>query len=112
MLLPVTLFIEGHKIFKLTEIVNYKEGIKQTLISGLLFYLYNEVSFKALNNLNPVSHALANTLKRVVIIVSSVLFFGEKITPVGMVGAALAICGVFAYSWAGIIFKPQKKKSE
>ena len=58
MLVPVTLLMEGSKIFSLTSIANYKEGVKQMLISGILFYLYNEVSFKALNSLNPVSHAL------------------------------------------------------
>ena len=58
MLVPVTLLVEGSKIFSLFSITNYQEGVKQMLISGILFYLYNEVSFKALNSLNPVSHAL------------------------------------------------------
>ena len=109
MLVPVTLILEGPKIIKLTKILNHGEGIKQMLISGLLFYLYNEVSFKALKNLNPISHALANTLKRIVVIVSSVLFFGETMTPTGITGASLAITGIFAYSLAGYLHKPNKK---
>ena len=58
MLVPVTLLMERDKIFSLASIDNYQEGVKQMLISGILFYLYNEVSFKALDTLNPVSHAL------------------------------------------------------
>jgi solute carrier family 35, member E1 len=85
MLAPVTLFIEGERILNLTKISNYAVGVKQMLISGLLFYLYNELSFKALNNLSPVSHALANTVKRIVIIVSSVIFLGEKISYKGVI---------------------------
>ena len=111
MLAPVTIFMEGQRILKLTEIVNYAAGVKQMLISGLLFYLYNEVSFKALNSLSPVSHALANTVKRIVIIVSSVIFLGEKITFKGILGASLAISGVFAYSMASIVFKKTKSTS-
>lgn len=111
MLVPITLLMEGRTIFKLNEIKDFKEGVQQMLVSGLFFYLYNEVSFKALNNLNPVSHALANTVKRIVIIISSVIFFGETMTPIGIAGASLAILGVFAYSLAGIFFKPKSKQS-
>ena len=112
MLVPVTILMEGSKIKQLVEIANYQEGLRQMLKSGVLFYLYNEVSFKALNNLNPVSHALANTVKRIVIIVSSVIFFGETLTPIGTVGASLAIAGVFAYSMACYLCKPKKKEKE
>ena len=109
MLLPVTLILEGSKIMKMIDTMNYTEGLRQMLISGVLFYLYNEVSFKALNNLNPVSHALANTVKRIVIIISSVVFFGETMTPAGTAGAAMAVLGVCAYSMASYFYKPKKK---
>jgi solute carrier family 35 protein E1 len=73
-------------------------GLAQASVSGLLFYLYNEVSFAVLSKVNPVSHALANTLKRVVIILSSVLVFGNRLTLRGQLGSALAIAGVCSYS--------------
>ena len=62
MLVPVTVLMEGKRILSLVSVTNYQEGIKQMLISGILFYLYNEVSFRALNSLNPVSHALGTYL--------------------------------------------------
>lgn len=65
--------------------------IKYTLLSGLTFYLYNEAAFKALDRLNPVTHSVANTLKRVVIIVASCLVFQTPITMLGSVGSAVAI---------------------
>lgn len=59
---------------------------------------YNEVSFYALNIIHPVTHALGNTLKRVVMIIVSVLVLNHKFTPLGLVGCTTAISGVLAYS--------------
>ena len=51
----------------------------------------------------------ANTVKRIVIILSSVILMGETMTPFGSAGAALAMFGVFAYSMAGIYFKNKEQ---
>jgi len=110
LLLPIMLLFEGSKIIGLSIVdEKIKTGIKNAVISGILFYLYNEVSFKALSNLNAVSHALANTVKRIVIIISSVIIFSEPLTAIGKAGATLAIAGVFFYSIVQIYFKPIKK---
>merc|ERR1712146_470582 len=49
--------------------------MKFSVLSGLNFYIYNEFSFLALSKLSPVTHSVANTLKRVVIIVASCIVF-------------------------------------
>ena len=41
---------------------------------------------------------MANTVKRVVIILASVAVFKNPITPVGQASAAVAILGTFIYS--------------
>jgi solute carrier family 35 protein E1 len=76
------------------------EVAKYSLLSGLAFYLYNEASFLALDRLNPVSHSVANTLKRVVIIVASCIVFNTPITTLGSIGSAIAILGTLLYSLA------------
>ena len=55
-----------------------KEGLintlyLQTAASAIFYYLYNEVAFLTLDNVAPVTHALGNTIKRVVIILASVV---------------------------------------
>ena len=45
-----------------------------------LSYTYNEVAMLALNNVNPVTHAVANTIKRVVILLACVIFFKTPMT--------------------------------
>lgn len=56
------------------------------------------MSFYALKIIHPVTHALGNTLKRVVMIIVSVLVLNHKFTPLGLAGCTTAICGVMAYS--------------
>jgi solute carrier family 35 protein E1 len=68
-----------------------KDVIKYSLLSGLAFYLYNEASFLALEKLNPVTHSVANTLKRVVIIVASCIVFQTPMSLLGGIGSGIAI---------------------
>ena len=109
MLIPLMLLAEGSQIFAmLSRSSEHAEGLLYSVGSGLMFYLYNEVSFQALNDIHPVSHALANTLKRIVIIITSFLAFKNPIKPMGIAGTVIAIAGVGAYSLAQHYTKPQK----
>jgi solute carrier family 35 protein E1 len=69
-------------------------------VSGFLYYLYNEVAFLALSEVAPVTHAVTNTVKRVVIILASVVVFRTPVSPLGMIGSGVAIAGATAYSIA------------
>mmetsp|Transcript_47509 Transcript_47509/g.154234 ORF Transcript_47509/g.154234 Transcript_47509/m.154234 type:complete len:317 (+) Transcript_47509:90-1040(+) len=70
------------------------------VLSGLLFYLYNEVSTRALRHLSGVGHSVANTAKRAVVIVGSAVAFGEQMDWPKAVGCAIAIAGTFLYAIA------------
>ncbi|KAG5186132.1 plastidic triose-phosphate/phosphate translocator [Tribonema minus] len=103
MLVPVAGVLEGPKFsakWDAALLKGYSQDAitKHALLSGLYFYLYNEVAFLALDAVHPVVHAVGNTLKRVFIIASGVILFGNKITPLGMVGSSLAIVGVLIFS--------------
>jgi hypothetical protein len=65
--------------------------VKYSLLSGLTFFLYNEASFLALDRLSPVTHSVANTLKRVVIIVASCIVFKTPMSLIGGIGSGIAI---------------------
>jgi solute carrier family 35 protein E1 len=47
-----------------------------------------------------VTHAVGNTIKRVVIIAASILVFKNPITLQGYIGSGIAIAGVLLYSLA------------
>merc|ERR1719213_1534345 len=72
----------------------------QSILAGAFYYLYNEVAFLALGRVNPVTHAVGNTIKRVVIIVASVIAFKTPISTLGVIGSSIAIAGTLFYSLA------------
>jgi solute carrier family 35 protein E1 len=74
-------------------------------ISGFLYYLYNEVAFLALSEVAPVTHAVTNTVKRVVIILASVLVFRNPVSKLGAIGSGIAILGATLYSVAKSKYK-------
>ena len=68
------------------------------IMSGIIFYLYNEISTLALGSLSGVSHSVANTAKRAVVIVGPAFAFGESLGPAKAVGCVVAIGGVMLYA--------------
>ncbi|KAF9666384.1 hypothetical protein SADUNF_Sadunf16G0223900 [Salix dunnii] len=66
------------------------------------------VSYMILQMVNPVTHAVGNCVKRVVVIVSSVIFFQTPVSPINSIGTAMALAGVFLYSRAKRM-KPETK---
>lgn len=107
--LPIALVLEGGNISStlkaLTAAGTRKTFAVQAFLSAIFYYLYNEVAFLTLDKVAPVTHALGNTIKRVVIIIASVLVFGTTMTTKGIIGSATAIFGVFLYSLARNKFK-------
>ena len=106
MILPASLLMEGPT--KVTQAFNAALAAGYTMpqlfrllsISGFLYYIYNEVAFLALSEVAPVTHAVANTVKRVVIILASVIVFRNPVSRLGALGSAMAIAGATAYSIA------------
>lgn len=68
------------------------------VLSGLFHYLNNEVMFLALSKVHPVTLAVGNTLKRVFIMVASVMVFHNHISGQAATGAAVGIGGALVYS--------------
>ena len=50
----------------------------QVLLTGLYFYGYSEVAMKALKNVHPVTHAIGNTMRRVVIMLICIAVFRRR----------------------------------
>jgi len=70
------------------------------LESGLFFTAYSEVQFRALDSVSPVTHAVGNTMRRVVIMVVCILVFHTPVSLLGAIGSAVAIVGSYAYAMA------------
>ena len=105
-LIPTALAFEGTSFFKaFGEVVAKGDFTRKSLstllaLSGLSYYAYNEVAFLALGKVNPVTHAVGNTIKRVVIIVASVIAFKTPMSTGSIIGSSIAIFGTLLYSLA------------
>ena len=74
------------------------ELVVRLLSSGFYFFMYQMSSFWVLSCVEPITHSVLNTLKRVVIIVVSVFVFRNPVTEQGVLGTATAVGGVLLYS--------------
>jgi solute carrier family 35 protein E1 len=86
--------------------------MKYSLLSGLMFYAYNEASFLCLSKLSPVTHSVGNTLKRVIIIVASCVVFQTPMTLLGGIGSGVAVAGTLLYSLAKRKFVRKPKEEQ
>mmetsp|Transcript_6905 Transcript_6905/g.17667 ORF Transcript_6905/g.17667 Transcript_6905/m.17667 type:complete len:418 (-) Transcript_6905:1575-2828(-) len=99
---PLALIMEGPAL---------KEGVRSAVDAlgvtgfslylvavGLFYHMYNQFAFNTLARVSPVSHGVCNVIKRIIIIGSSVLFFGNILTKQTIIGTIIAIAGTAVYS--------------
>jgi Tpt phosphate/phosphoenolpyruvate translocator len=100
--LPLALIVEGPTLRAGCEAAMESLGTKTFCIYlvavGMFYHLYNQFAFNTLQRVNPVSHGVCNVVKRIIIIGSSVLFFGNVLTKQTMIGTAIAIAGTALYT--------------
>mmetsp|Transcript_7848 Transcript_7848/g.24056 ORF Transcript_7848/g.24056 Transcript_7848/m.24056 type:complete len:330 (-) Transcript_7848:407-1396(-) len=71
-----------------------------TFWTGLYYYMYNEMAYLVLGEVSATAQAVANTVKRVVILLATVAFLGETMDVNKGLGAAVAISATMVYSIA------------
>lgn len=104
-LFPVAVLVEGSKWATgfsqaLTIAPSANEFYLWVLISGVFYHLYNQSSYQALDDISPLTFSVGNTMKRVVVIIASVIVFRNPVSPLNALGSAIAILGTFLYSQA------------
>merc|ERR1712194_59610 len=93
--IPVAFYFEGPSKVAATwaastAIVGTPWLIKNIIINGMYYYLYNEVAFLTLNQVAPITHSIANTVKRVAIIVATCIVFRNPMSRIGVIGSSIA----------------------
>jgi len=110
LLTPVTLLTEGVKVtpaYLTAAGLNVKQVYVRSLLAAICFHAYQQVSYMILQRVSPVTHSVGNCVKRVVVIVTSVLFFRTPVSPINSIGTGVALAGVFLYSQVKRL-KPKK----
>ena len=107
-LAPIAIAVEGVRVTP-AALSALPDGIlRKALVAGLTFHAYQQISYLILQRVSPVTHAVGNCIKRVVVIVASVIAFNTAVTQQNALGTALALFGVFLYSRAKQAEKPSK----
>mmetsp|Transcript_35554 Transcript_35554/g.77938 ORF Transcript_35554/g.77938 Transcript_35554/m.77938 type:complete len:344 (+) Transcript_35554:221-1252(+) len=114
MCLPVMFLTEGSKFGDFLDILKSSKDLQFNLVmSGLAFYLYNELATMTLKVTGPVTASVANTAKRVIVMVYMAAVTGKVLTDEQKIGAGVAIGGVLLYSLIDDLLKSKtdaKKK--
>lgn len=91
---------------------DWAEASRRALVSGVCFNLFYDLTFRLLGQLHPVTHAVGNTIKRIVVIAAGAFVFGGDLGGArGAVGSGLAVLGVLAYSVAKASCQPTQDRS-
>ncbi|KAK9669456.1 hypothetical protein RND81_13G131500 [Saponaria officinalis] len=101
LLAPAALFTEGVKFtpaYLEAAGLNVKEIYVRSLLAALCYHAYQQVAYMILQRVSPVTHSVSNCLKRVIVIISAVVFFRTPVSFVNALGTGIAIAGVFLYS--------------
>ena len=101
--IPIALIVEGGTFVDLLQaavekVDNQWQFYRAIIFSGLVHYLNNEVMYMALGSVHPVTLAVGNTMKRVFILVASVMVFRNPISIQAGIGSGVGIFGVLLYS--------------
>ncbi|KAJ1492961.1 triose-phosphate transporter family-domain-containing protein [Baffinella frigidus] len=107
---PIMLLKEGSRWGEFTGLWATNPVVSFNLLaSGLWFYGYNEVATMTIKKTNAVTQSVANTAKRVIVIVGVAIVLGESLDPMKLIGCSIGIGGVFLYSIIDNLFPPAKK---
>ena len=96
---PVMLATEGKSLGKFFSLLMTSKELQMgLLLSGMSFYLYNELATMTIKKTGAVAASVANTAKRVIVLVFMSAVTGKALTTEQKIGAAIAIAFVMLYS--------------
>lgn len=103
-LTPFAIAVEGPQLWA----VGWQKAITEigphfiwwVAAQSIFYHLYNQVSYMSLDEISPLTFSIGNTMKRISVIVSSIIIFRTPVQPVNALGAAIAVLGTFLYSQA------------
>mmetsp|Transcript_82614 Transcript_82614/g.234040 ORF Transcript_82614/g.234040 Transcript_82614/m.234040 type:complete len:406 (+) Transcript_82614:54-1271(+) len=106
----LAVFMEGGKFGEFVKLVQSSPVVSLNIIfSGLWFYVYNELATMTIKKTNAVTQSVANTAKRVIVIVGVAIILGESLDPLKLFGCSIGIGGVFLYSIIDDLVKKRSK---
>ncbi|KAJ3415450.1 suppressor of loss of ypt1 [Chytridiales sp. JEL 0842] len=70
------------------------------LINGLTHFSQAVLAFWILAQVSPITYSIASLLKRIFVIIAAIIYFGDELTVLQMVGIGLTFVGLWMYDQA------------
>ncbi|KAI8802959.1 triose-phosphate transporter family-domain-containing protein [Cladochytrium replicatum] len=69
-------------------------------LNGTSHFLQNMFAFWILSLVSPVTYSIASLVKRIYVIVASIIYFGDAVAPLQSFGIVLSVVGLYTYDLA------------
>jgi solute carrier family 35 protein E1 len=73
----------------------------QLLLNGVVHFAQNLLAFQVLSMVSPVTYSVASLLKRIVVIVWAIIWFGQSVSGIQGFGIFLTFTGLYLYDRCG-----------
>jgi hypothetical protein len=73
-------------------------ALQSLLLCGACHFMYNYSSFAFLAATSPISHSVANCLRRIFVIALSLLYFRNQVSSLAVFGTLIALAGVWLFT--------------
>lgn len=96
-----------------TKLGGTTEFVQLLAVACAFYHLYNQASYMVLDQgISPVTFSVGNTMKRVAVVVSSVMFFRNPVSIFNWIGTSVAIAGTYIYSLASDKWAAEQKAAK
>ena len=99
LMLPIWLYQEAPRVWSLPW---HRSLVVELVFNGTSHAAQNVLAFSLLNLVSPVTYSIASLIKRIFVIVVSILWFGQATNGVQAIGIAMTAFGLYLYDRARI----------
>lgn len=108
----IACFVQLPLLFYNVDVSSELQSTSQSLIllylfNGFVYHIQSVAAYAVMAYISPITHSVANTVKRAVLIWLSVLLFHNPVTFLSGFGTFIVICGVIFYNKARDVEKPK-----